>query len=56
MRLAETAERLANGLCNLAREDRQAEEELSVEDVVPEPPGKHSGGAQPPAQVAGADR
>jgi hypothetical protein len=56
MRLAVTAERLANGLCNLARGDRQAEEELSVKDVVPEPPGKHSGGSQPLTQVAGAGR
>jgi hypothetical protein len=29
---------------------------LSVTDAVPEPPGKHSGGVQPLAQTAGADR
>jgi hypothetical protein len=56
MRLAETAERLANGLCNPRRETGKAYRRLSVMDVVPEPPGKHSGGSQPPAQVTGANR
>ena len=36
--------------------NRQAEEEAVMTDAVPEPPGKHSGGVQPLAQVAGADR
>jgi hypothetical protein len=36
--------------------NRQAEEEAVMTDAVPEPPGKHRGGVQPLAQVAGADR
>ena len=56
MRLAVTAVRIANGLCNLDRETRRAYRRQSVTDVVPEPPGKHSGGSQPLAQVAGVDR
>jgi len=54
MRLAVTAEHLANGLCNAGRETGQAYRRLSVTDEVPEPPGKDSGGVQPPAQIAGA--
>ena len=56
MRLAVTAGSSANGLCNLVRETGWLTEAVSV-DVVPQStPGKHSGGAQPPVQVAGADR
>ncbi len=56
MRLAETAERVANGLCNLARETRRAYRRQTVTDVAPEPPGKSSGGTVPLSQVAGAER
>lgn len=56
MRLAVTAERVANGLCNLDGETRRAYRRQSVIVVVPEPPGKSSGGILPLAQVAGADR
>jgi len=56
MRLAVTAERVANGLCNLDRETRRADRRQSVTDVVPEPPGKSSRGIMPLAQAAGADR
>jgi hypothetical protein len=56
MRLAITAERLANGLCNLARVTGRLKRRLTVTDEVPEPPAKHSGASKPLIQVAGADR
>jgi len=56
MRLAVTAERVANGLCNLARETRRAYRRQAVTDVAPEPPGKSIGGTLPLSQVAGADQ
>jgi hypothetical protein len=49
-------ERPADGLCNLNRETGKAYRRLSVADVVPESPGKHHRGSQPPARIAGAGR